>query len=125
MKQEELEKLAAAWVKLHEVDEKSVEYKLWFWAYSCLDELIDRDPLLSFDVIKKILDIDKTDAILSNLAAGPMEDLLCRHGNEVINQVVKSAKDSQRFKRLLGAVWQNSIPEPIWVQVKAVSSATW
>ena len=125
MKQVELDELAAAWIKLHEVDEKSIDYKVWFWAYSCLDELIDRDPLSSFEVIKKILEINETDIILSNLAAGPLEDLLCRHGNEVINHVVKSAKDSQRFKRLLGAVWQNSIPEPIWAQVKAVSSATW
>ena len=63
---------------------------------------------------------DSSDKILGMLAAGPLEDLLARHGRTVIARVETEARRQPLFAKLLGAVWQNAMPDDIWARVQAI-----
>lgn len=92
-----------------------------YWAFSRLDELVRSDPEVAWNVIGVIYQLDSTDQILANLAAGPVEDLLVYHGDRFIDRVETLAKSDAIFRKLLGAVWQNEIPESVWKRVRAVA----
>lgn len=96
-----------------------------FWA---VDELIDicgSDPDLCWATILAILKVDSTEAIMASLAAGPLEYLLVRHGNEVIDRVEARARDDAAFRRLLGGVWNHTISNDVWARIEAVRDAAW
>ena len=57
---------------------------------------------------------------LGTLAAGPMEDLLCYHGNKFIERVEAEAKSNPEFAWVLGGVWQSTMAENIWQRVQSV-----
>jgi hypothetical protein len=110
---------------MHLSAEDSVEYKENFWAYSKLCDLCDDDPEICLKAIEIIRSKDGSEKILSNLAAGPLEDLLSQHGEIFIERFEKMAKVDAQFKKLLGAVWQNSIPDHIWKRIKSVAGKSW
>lgn len=68
---------------------------------------------------------DEVGRLYAVLAAGPMEDLLKRHGAEVIDQVESLAHSRPDFAFLLGGVWQSSIPDHLWERVRAVTAEVW
>lgn len=55
-----------------------------------------------------------------NLAAGPLETLLVRHGRDVLERVEAEAKSNPSFKDLLDGVWGNAIDEAVWERVQAL-----
>ena len=55
--------------------------------------------------------------VISNLAAGPLEDLLGYHGERYINEVEALARKDPKFKELLGGVWQHLMSNAIWERV--------
>jgi hypothetical protein len=63
--------------------------------------------------------------VLANLGAGPLEDLLARHGSEFIEQFETLARQDAEFRRLLGVVWQNNIADDLWLRSKAVAGPSW
>ena len=65
--------------------------------------------------------LDSSEKILANIAAGPLEDLLVYHGEKFIDRVEEAAQSDPVFKKMLGAVWQNAIPDDVWNRVKAVA----
>lgn len=89
------------------------------WAFDALENLIAKEPSGAWAMILRILDIAEQDEdVLNNLAAGPLESLLARHGRAVIKWVEEEARRNTKFKELLGGVWQNAIPELIWQRVQ-------
>lgn len=125
MKELDLRKVAEGWIKMHHSSEDSAEYKDNFWAYSRLSDLCDNEPEKCFEVIGMIRSIDGSDVILSNLAAGPLEDLLSKHGELFIDRIEKATETDIQLRKLLGAVWQNSISDSIWKRLQAVAGAAW
>lgn len=117
--------LAKSWISMHKSIEGSDEYCEHSWAYNKLCDLCDDDPELCFDIIGVIRSLDGSDLILSNLAAGPLEDLLSMHGSDFIERIECLAKSDSQLKRMLGAVWKNSIPDPVWDRVKAIADKSW
>jgi hypothetical protein len=59
--------------------------------------------------MEMILDLDGTDTILSNLGAGPLEDLLVVHGDKFIDRVELLARQDRQFRKSLGIVWKNNV----------------
>lgn len=125
MEEIDLNKVAESWIKMHHFGEGSVEYNANYWAYCRLIDLCDDDPEKCFKVIELIRSIDGSDLILSNLAAGPLEDLLSKHGELFIDRIEKYAQTDPQLKKLLGAVWQNSISDAIWERIKALVDSSW
>ena len=121
----ELDDIADAWIRLHHLPEGSEEHERNFWAFMRLSKLTRDDPEPAWRVIEKILERDTSDVMLSNVGAGPLEDLLVRHGARFIDRIETRAKSDVMFKKVLGIVWKNAMSEDVWQRVKAVAAPPW
>lgn len=118
------QKLVAAWIALHHAEAKSPEYNDNFWAFTALSDLCETDPDFCWELIEEIRRSDGSDIILANIAAGPLEDLLAQHGVRFIDRIEKQARDDKQYRKLLGAIWQNNIPDDVWKRVKRVAGSS-
>jgi hypothetical protein len=118
MAEESDAELAKAWIALQYSEQQSEAHASNFWAHTRLDDLVRSDPERSWIVIKAIQAEDNTDFILSNLAAGPLEDLLVRWGDHFAPRFEALAKNDTRFRFLLGLVWKNEISESVWARIR-------
>lgn len=125
MTAQEISTLAKAWVYLHSVKENSPEWEEVFWAYEQLDELIHEMPEVAWDVITEIRRLGGSDQLLSNLAAGPLEDFLVYHGEACINLIEAACKSDDQLRKLLGATWQNGMPDSLWSRIRALALPVW
>jgi hypothetical protein len=64
------------------------------------------------------------DDCLPHVAAGPLETLLSRYGDEVIDRVEAEARTDPRFARTLRGVYRLTMSEQVWGRVLSVRSAT-
>lgn len=117
--------IAAAWMALHRLAKGSLERKALFWAYCRVSELVVDDPEKGWEVIEEIRRLDDSDQILSNLAAGPLEELLAAHGERFIDRIEATCRDDQQLRKLLGATWQHGMPDPVWARIKAIAAPSW
>lgn len=108
------------WSPEHRGTEPSYEYELfhtdlepktWLWAVVAALNMIPED--------------DGGANLVGVLAAGPLEDLLAKHGPEVIELVELLAKNRPNFAYLLGGVWRNSIRQDVWDRVQAALPERW
>ena len=124
---QKLEALANAWIRFHEIaalsGQDSKEAKAFFWAYEEFDALCDENLSQAIDLVRRILDLTQNDFVLANLAAGPLEDILCRHGPEMISKVELLAKRDPRFRQLLRGVWRNTIDEHVWKKLQIAAAS--
>ena len=58
--------------------------------------------------------------VVYNLAAGPLEDLLTRHGKEVIDRVDQLANQDDAFLKLVGGVWPDGMSPEIQNQIRSL-----
>lgn len=56
--------------------------------------------------------------VLSNIAAGPLENLLVRHGDTVIELVEQRASHDEHFRKVLEGVWERDMKDDIWERIK-------
>jgi uncharacterized protein DUF6869 len=122
--QVEMNKIAETWIDLHRLPEDSQEREDKFWSWDRLWELVHDDPEAAWNVIQ-IISEDGSDRVLANLATGPLEDLLVEHGDQFIDRVEALARRDAQFRKLLGAVWQNSMSPKLWRRIKAVAGPSW
>jgi hypothetical protein len=113
-------KLAQAWIELYQLPDTSESRGRLFWAYEQLENLVRHDPEDAWHVIQCIRKLDGSDVIISNLAAGPLEDILVAYGTNLIERIEILAKEDPQLCRLLGGVWQNAIPESVWLRIKRI-----
>lgn len=64
---------------------------------------------------------DKAQALLSNLAAGPLEDLLVHHGPLVVSSIESAARDDRRVAWTIAHVWRNDIDQGVWTRLQRVA----
>jgi acetoin utilization deacetylase AcuC-like enzyme len=121
---EQMREIADAWVDLHRLPEVSPERQGKLWSFDRLWELVHDDPEAAWNVIQ-IIRRERSDLILSNLAAGPLEDLLVTHGDRFIDRIETLAEHDAQFRRLLAATWQNSISPRLWKRIKAAAGPSW
>jgi hypothetical protein len=93
-----------------------------FEAHIALDDLLRTDPERCWLVILRIFEEDQSDWLLSNLAAGPLEDLLVRHGERFIERVETLARQEPRFRFLTQMVWRNAISAPVWARLRKAAT---
>ena len=115
--------LVSAWLALQHLGRRgknSAEYHELFWAFHKVWELCDSSPHEAWEFVVAAWRADQSQVIGENLSAGPLEDLLAKHGDKVIDRVEAEAKMDPSFAFLLGGVWRNEMDENIWTRVLAV-----
>ena len=97
-----------------------------FWAFECMENIVDTAPDLALACIIATLKLLTSDYQISVLAAGPMEDLMVRHGPRMIAAVERAAVDPA-FRHLLSGIWgENRINPGVWRRVQsAVQNGPW
>ena len=116
----ELGALAADWVLYWQAPEGSVAREQLRYACDREYDLVREEPGVAWRLILAILRLNSSSEIQEVLSAGPLEDLLAKHGEAFIGHVEQEAKSNAAFARLLGGVWQNSMSESVWSRVQAV-----
>lgn len=124
----DIDRLVTAWIDLTRAEKNSPDYEKLFWAHGKFWDLCLESPQEAWSAVLAVLAVlaRKPDArVLTNLAAGPMEDLLVHHGPAVIEQVEERAETDAAFAALLGGVWKNDIDDDIWKRVVTARSHVW
>jgi hypothetical protein len=107
----------AEWVSSEPRDEEQAKNLIGWGEF---DWAVSDYPELAWQAILEAMEQPRMAAHLEKLAAGPLEDLLSKHGAAFIERVELRAKSSAKFAWLLGGVWQHTMPESIWFRVQAV-----
>ena len=94
------------------------------WAADRLDALISDIPKRRGASSTRSGAWQQSDRVLANLAGGPVEDLLARHGEAFIDRIYLLARREPVFRQMLGAVWRNSISDPVWQKLKSIAGPT-
>lgn len=115
----EHERLVEAWIRVM-LKEDSDEHDPDFWAYSELDRMVDEEPEAAWPVILEILRRNQSTAILEVLSAGPVEDLLARHGEAFVERVEQEARTDANFATMLGGVWQRTMSDEVYARIQRV-----
>lgn len=118
---DEFQKLAQAWIELQYAAGKGESIERYGWVMDAMDTMRSSNPEAFLDLLLVILDMDSTDFISGNLAAGPLEDLLAKHGLRVIGRLEDAAGKDDRVRLVLGGVWKNVIPDTVWDRVQALA----
>lgn len=103
----------------------SSEYEDSFWSFMMLSELLEDFPEEVFGLIKDVLERDCSEDVIGQIAAGPLEDLLVKHGPEIIDLVEEEARTNLKFNHALGGVWQSRCRPDVWARVEAVRKTVW
>ncbi|MEK6238834.1 MAG: hypothetical protein N2C14_29315, partial [Planctomycetales bacterium] len=64
-----------------------------------------------------------TDDDLGHIAAGPMEHLLGRHGDDFIDQIEEFAASNSKFAKMMTGVWKHMTSDQVWGRVEAIQAA--
>ena len=88
--------------------------------HSEFDWAVQDHPEHAWQAILGAMENPAAKPYLGVLAAGPLEDLLSRHGPAFIERVETEARSSPDFAWMLGGVWKHTMPEEIWLRVQVV-----
>ena len=83
-----------------------------------VDDIVRSKPEQAWILIQLIFAACRDDVERACLAAGPLEDLLVRHGITVIDRVEAAASRDSDFRELLVGVWRNGMAPAVWERVQ-------
>lgn len=64
----------------------------------------------------------RTEDHLATIAAGPLEHLLIKHGDEYISLVEMESQNSKAFANAVASVWRNSMNNDVWSRLQAIQA---
>lgn len=74
-------------------------------AARAVDEAVHRGGQQALALMSALVDGAETDDDLALVGAGPLEDLLVRHGTNLVDEVDDLARRNARFARAMNGVW--------------------
>jgi uncharacterized protein DUF6869 len=74
------------------------------WAWSDVDNLVRRDADRGWEITRILVNKSTSDEALAFVAAGPLEDLLKKHGLDVIDRIENECKENDRLRMALSGV---------------------
>ena len=104
--------LVSNWINYYESQDMSSR-----WASDQLDQLVKDEPDRAFDLMVQIAEQSEDDFVVTNLGAGPFEDLLVLHGPEFIDAVEQKVEQNPAFFRVVKCVLHHSINDAVWKRV--------
>jgi hypothetical protein len=111
---DERNRLARAWIALQTTPQNAPEYNSLFWSFKQSYDLVRENPIEAWNLILTIWSIDQSPATKQSLSAGLIEELLCYHGECMIQHIERQAKADRSFATLLGSVSQNTMTNDVW-----------
>jgi len=75
------------------------------WCVTALSVLIDLDPETAWAIVVRLVLEAPDDPTLVNVAGGPLEALLAKHGAKLVNRAEQLARVSPEFRYALRKVW--------------------
>jgi hypothetical protein len=76
-----------------------------------------------WEMVLECVEQAQSDDELGIVAAGPLEGLLGRYGDQVIALVEKQASLDPKFRRTLTGVWQHLMSDEVWKRVRAIQKS--
>jgi Family of unknown function (DUF6869) len=111
---DERNQLAKAWIALQTTPQHAPEYNSLFWSFEQTYDLVREDPVEAWKLILTIWSLDRSAPTRRSLSRGPIEELLCFHGEYIIPHIERQVKADPSFATLLGGVGQNAMSDSIW-----------
>jgi hypothetical protein len=93
------DRLTSEWLSYVESGDKDR-----FWAYEALADLIDEDPALAWTIILELVHRAPSEGAFAHTAAGPLEDLVAWHGQEVIDVIAQQVEGDEVLRRAFSQV---------------------
>ena len=92
--------LAEQWIEFWLLPENSPEQDALSWVTDREYDLVSENPDEAWFLILEILRRNSSNQILEVLSAGPLENLLAKHGERIIDAVESEAKANSSFATL-------------------------
>ena len=116
MKIEELNEWVNAYIEVHESGNSSNEDHSCYWAIEKFADMEMDYPDLNWAAMLQIISVTTSDAVIHNLACGPLEELVELHGVEYIDQIEKTARTNLNF-RLVPRELIETTDKKIWNRI--------
>jgi hypothetical protein len=118
--------LSEGWIKEHlppnnDDDPNNPIKEMKYW--QILEDLVIDNPIKAWNCILNIVNMCDNDIVIANLSAGPLEDLISRHGADFIDLIEKEAKINERFRLTLGGVWKNAADDAVWLRIERLRAS--
>lgn len=125
----EIAETAATWVQYHRGGPNAPRDDKNFWAFERVATLVRKHPGDAWVVILAMVSLcedraNDNECVLANIGAGPMEELLGKHGPDFIDAVELEARRWPAFRQMLTNVWPSTINESVWQRVLVASGRT-
>jgi hypothetical protein len=120
------EDVASRWIEKWNVDVR--EHTGGTDGFDLDFELPIKHPRLCLDAILLILDCipsDPANRHFQVLAAGPLENLLTRHGPAMVDEIDVLARRSPTFRLLLNGVWTSRVDSAVVERLAKYLGAQW
>lgn len=121
---EKVERIADAWVQFTKAAMDASERDSLAKILDEVDDMIQGDPLPGWAFIEAVRNREMDHSLLSNLAAGPLEDYLVVHGNTEIERLESLARQDVSLRHLLGQTWKNSMSDAIWERLQLAARSS-
>jgi hypothetical protein len=116
----ERNQLAKAWITLQSTPRNSSEYNSLFWSFEQTYRLVREDPVEAWKLILTIWSLDQSLPTRQGLCSGPLEGLLCFHGESILPHIERQAKADPSFAKLLGGLWKSAMSDNTWNRLQDV-----
>ena len=116
MKIEELNEWVNAYIEVHESGNSSNEDHSCYWAIEKFADMEMDYPDLNWAAMLQIISVTTSDAVIHNLACGPLEELVELHGVEYIDQIEKTARTNLNFRLVLRELMETT-DKNIWSRI--------
>lgn len=109
---------------LHAGDESAPDHPD-AWTWPLIDELTRDHPTIGLAAIRALLAACETAEDLADIAAGPLEDLVLRHGPALIDKIEALAARAPRFAYALTGVWppDDGAAPLLWARIDAARAS--
>lgn len=88
------------------------------WAWEEVQARVDRDGLAAWPLVLELIRAAPDDAVLNYVAAGPLEELLCDHGDAELLASIEVSLDA-RVKQALRGVWgRGRMRREVWSELE-------
>src|SRR5579864_8917866 len=84
------------------------------WAIRELNTLVQDDPTEAWEVTRILVNTAPSDEALAYVAAGPLEELLHRHGSVLIDRIEEESRGNERLQLALSGVWGLDRDSPVF-----------
>ena len=98
------ENLIATWISIWKSGPESECFDKEYWAYEVMDNLVTYEPLRAWKLVLDILATDSSEPIVNAIGAGLVEDMLCKHGEILIDLIEFEAQNNSQLRKALRVV---------------------